>query len=69
MCLLGLKFGMVRVDECIESMGGFPDSNMTETNNSSIENHTYRLIDVLHGANVEFFLICACLDLNLAWLG
>ena len=37
LCLLRLKFGMVRLDACIDDMGGFPDSNMTDTNNSSIK--------------------------------
>ena len=55
LCLLGLKFGIVRLDACIDIMGGFPDANMTDTNNSSIKNHTYRLINVLHGANIDFF--------------
>ena len=53
--LLGLKFGMVRIDARIDAMGGFPDSNMTDTNNSSIKNHAYCLINVLHGANIEIF--------------
>ena len=55
LCLQGLKFGMVRLDATIEVVGGFPNSNMTETNNSIIKNHTYVLINVLHGANVEIF--------------
>ena len=53
--LLGLKFSMVTLDTCIDIMEGFTDSNMTDTNNLSIKNHTCRLINVLHGANVEFF--------------
>ena len=50
-----MKFGMVRLDTRIDSVGGFLDSNMTDTNNLSIKNHTYRLINVLHSANVEIF--------------
>ena len=46
---------MIRLDIHIDDVGGFPESNMTDTNNSSIKNHTYRLINVLHKANVEFF--------------
>ena len=49
------KIGMVRLDTCIDGVGGFPDSNMNDTNNSSLKNHTYRLINVLHRANVEIF--------------
>ena len=49
-CLLGLKFGIARLDAHIDTMGGFSDTNMTDTNNSSIKNHTYILINVLHGA-------------------
>ena len=81
MCWLGVKFGMVILDTCIDGVGGFPESNiiiviilliiiiitvvviiniiiiiMTNTNNSSNKNHTYRLINVLRGANVEFFI-------------
>ena len=55
LCLLGLKFGMVRLDTWINDMGWFPNSNMNDDNNFSIKNHTYRLINVLHGANVEIF--------------
>ena len=55
LCLFGLKFVMVRLDACINVLGGFPDSNMTNINNLSIKNHTYRLINVMHGANVEIF--------------
>ena len=62
LCLLGLKFGMVRLDTHIDAVGGFLGSNMTDTNNLSIKNHTYRIINLLHGAKVDFFLICACLD-------
>ena len=39
---------MVILDACIDIVGGFPDSNMTDTNNSSFKNHNYRLINVLH---------------------
>ena len=53
--LLGLKFGMVRLDTPIDIVGGFPYSNMTNTNNSSIKNHTNKLINVLHRANIDFF--------------
>ena len=55
---------MVRLDEHINAMGGFPNSNMTDTNNSSIKNHTYRLINVLHGANIEFFFNLCLLGLK-----
>ena len=55
LCFLRLKFGMVRLDAHIDTMGGFLDSNMNDTNNSSIKNDTYRLINVLHGANIEIF--------------
>ena len=34
--LIGLKFGMVRLSACIDAMGLFPDLNITDTNNSSI---------------------------------
>ena len=37
LCLLGLKFGMVRLETHIGGVGGFPDSNMTNTNNLSIK--------------------------------
>ena len=53
--LLGLKLDMVILKTCIDDVEKFPDSNMIDTNNSSIKNDTYRLINVLHGANVEFF--------------
>ena len=36
LCLLGLKFGMVRLDATIDAVGGFLDSSMIHTNNSSI---------------------------------
>ena len=49
------EFGMVKLDARIDIMGEFEDSNMTNTNNLSIKNHTYRLINVLHGANIEIF--------------
>ena len=68
-----MKFGMVRLDTCIDDVGGFPDSNiiiimiMTDTNNSGNKNHTYKLINVLRGANVEFIYMCVDLVLNLAW--
>ena len=55
LCLLELKYRMVRLNTCIDGVGGFLYSNMTDTNNPSIKNHTYRLINVLHGANVEIF--------------
>ena len=34
LCLYALKFDMVRLDTCIDGMGGFPDSNITRTYNS-----------------------------------
>ena len=37
---------------------------MTDTNHSSIKNHTYFLINVLHGANVDFFLNLCLLGLK-----
>ena len=40
LCLYGLKFGMVRLDACIDAMGGFLESTTTDTNNSSIKKHT-----------------------------
>ena len=55
---------MVRLDTCIESMGGFQDSNMTDTNISIIKNHTYRLINVLHRANDEILKFFALLGLK-----
>ena len=55
MCFLGLKFGMVRLDARIGNVGGFLDSNKIDTKKLSIKNHTYRLTNVLHGANVEIF--------------
>ena len=55
---------MVRLDACIDGMGGFFDSNMTHTNNSIIKQQAYRIINV-NGANVEMFSICACIDWNL----
>ena len=54
LCWIGLKFGMVRPNACIDGVGEFLESNMTDTNNSSIKNHTYKLINVMHGANVDF---------------
>ena len=59
---------MVRLDARIDNVGEFTYSNMIDTNNSSIKNHAYRLINVLHKANVDFLKIYACLDWNLAWL-
>ena len=32
LCLFGLKFGMVRLDACIDGMGGFPNSKKDRTN-------------------------------------
>ena len=55
---------MVRLDTHIDVVGGFPYSNMTNTNNSSIKNHTYRLINVLHGDNVDFFFNLCLLGLK-----
>jgi hypothetical protein len=52
---------MVRLDACIDGMGGFLDSNMTHTNNSTIKQQAYRIINV-NGANVEIFSICAFMD-------
>ena len=46
---------MVILDACIDSVEGFTYLNMTDTNNSSIKNHTYKLINVFHEANVEMF--------------
>ena len=46
---------MVRLDTCIDGLVGFTDTNMSDTNNSSIKNHTYRFIDVLDKANIEIF--------------
>ena len=46
---------MVRIDSYNDNVGGFIDSNTTDTNSSIIKNHAYRLINVLHGANVEIF--------------
>jgi hypothetical protein len=49
---------MVRLDTCIDGMGGFPDSNMTRTYNSTIKQEAYRIINV-NGDNVEFvFNLC-----------
>jgi hypothetical protein len=45
---------MVRLDACIYGMGWFMDSNMTCTNNSTIKQQAYRIINV-NGANVDFF--------------
>ena len=64
LCLLGLKLGMVKLYVCIDVLGGFPDSNMIDTNNLSIKNYTYRLINVLHGANLDFFLNLCLLGLE-----
>jgi hypothetical protein len=52
---------MVRLDACIDGMGGLLDSNMTHTNNSTIKQQAYRIINV-NGANVEIFSICAFMD-------
>jgi hypothetical protein len=52
---------MVRLDAYNDGMGGFPDSNMTHTNNSTIKQQAYRIINV-NGANVEIFSICAFMD-------
>jgi hypothetical protein len=52
---------MVRLDAYNDGMGGFPDSNMTHTINSTIKQQAYRIINV-NGANVEIFPICACMD-------
>ena len=43
---------------------------MTDVNNSSNKNHTYRLINVLRGANIELLYMC-CLGLKfgMVWLG
>jgi hypothetical protein len=57
----GLKFDMVRLDACIDGMGGFLDSNMTHKKNSTIKQQAYRIINV-NGANVEIFSICAFMD-------
>ena len=43
MCLYGLKFDLVRLDGCVDGMGGFQESNMTHTNNSMIKQQTYRI--------------------------
>jgi hypothetical protein len=49
---------MVRLDTCNDSMGGFPYSNMTHTNNSTIKQQFYRTINV-NGANAYFcFNLC-----------
>ena len=53
--LHGLKFGMVRINTRIDDVGWFPDSNMTDTNNLGIKNHTYILNNMMHRPNVEFF--------------
>ena len=37
---------MVRLDACIDGMGGFPDSNMIHTYNSTIKQEAYRIINV-----------------------
>jgi hypothetical protein len=55
---------MVRLDVCIDGMGWFSNSNMTHTNNLTIKQQTYRIINV-NGANVEIFSMCACMDGNL----
>ena len=59
--LYGMKFDMVRLDTYNDNMGGFPNSNMIHTNNSTIKQQAYRIINV-NGANVENFPICACMD-------
>ena len=56
-----MKFDMVRLDACIDGMGGFPYSNMTHINNSTIKQQAYIIINV-NGANVDFFSICAFMD-------
>jgi hypothetical protein len=35
LCLYALKFDMVIVDACVDGMGGFQDSNITHTKNST----------------------------------
>ena len=57
----GLKFDMVRIDACIDCMGGLLDSNITHKKNSKIKQQAYRIINV-NRANVDFFSICVFMD-------
>ena len=41
--LYTLKFDMVIVDACVDGMGGFKDSNMTHTMNSTIKRKNYNI--------------------------
>ena len=59
-----MKFDMVRLDACIDCMGGFLDSNTSHKINYKIKQQAYRIINV-NGANVEFVSICAFMDWNL----
>jgi hypothetical protein len=52
---------MVRLDTYNDGMGGFLELNMTHTNNSTMKQQAYRIINA-NGANVDFFSICAFMD-------
>ena len=55
---------MVILDARIDTMGGFPDSKMIDTNNSNIKNHTYRLINALQTRPMLIFLNLCLLGLK-----
>jgi hypothetical protein len=52
---------MVRIDACNDSMGGFLESNMTHTNNFTIKQQSYRIINV-KGDKANFLggIACSC---------
>ena len=41
--LVSIEIWLVRLDACVDGMGGFQDSNITHTNNSTIKQQTYRI--------------------------
>ena len=47
----GLKFDLVRLDTCLDCMGGFRESNMTQKNNS----HSIPLYNVQHVYGLSIF--------------
>ena len=56
--MYGLEFDMVRLDACIDGMGGFLDSKMTHTKNSIIKQHAYRIINLTRANADLFFNLC-----------